>query len=386
MRILPPLTALAVAATLYVAVFERDRLMAGAAGDAPDPAAAAATAGPSDRPDADRPDLPVAMSVVAMPSQASDVDTAVIARGRTEAARQVEVRSETSGLVRSAPLRRGAFVTAGQVLCALDPGTRLVQQSEATARLAQARAQLRVAQVEADAAQRLGEGGFATETRRVSADAGVEAARAGIQAAEAAVAAAQAEIDRLTLTAPFDGLLETDTAELGSLLQPGSACATVIQLDPIKLVGFVPEAEVDRISVGAMAGARLISGREVVGRVTFLSRSADPTTRTFRVEVTVPNPDLAIRDGQTAEMLIAAEGVRAHLLPASSLTLDDTGRLGVRLADGPVARFAPVQVLRDTATGIWVSGLPDMVQVIVVGQDYVTDGSPITVTVQGAQP
>ncbi|MBN2630048.1 MAG: efflux RND transporter periplasmic adaptor subunit [Rhodobacteraceae bacterium] len=381
MRILPPLTALAVAATLYVAVFERDRLMAGAAGDTPDPTATATTAGAPDQPE-----VPVPMSVVVMPSQATDVEDAVIARGRTEAARQVEVRSETSGLVRSVPLRRGAFVTAGQVLCALDPGTRLVQQSEAEARLAQARAQLRVAQVEADAAKRLGESGFATQTRRISADAGVEAARAGIQAAEAAVAAARTEIDRLTLTAPFEGLLESDTAELGSLLQPGSACATVIQLDPIKLVGFVPEAEVDRISVGAMARARLISGREVVGRVTFLSRSADPMTRTFRVEVTVPNTDLAIRDGQTAEMLISAQGVRAHLLPASSLTLDDTGRLGVRLADGQTARFAPVQVLRDTAQGIWVTGLPDTVQVIVVGQDYVTDGSPITVTLQGAQP
>nr|WP_276612525.1 HlyD family efflux transporter periplasmic adaptor subunit [Pseudorhodobacter turbinis] len=91
----------------------------------------------------------------------------------------------------------------------------------------------------------------------------------------------------MTLSAPFDGLLETDTAELGALLQPGSSCATVIQLDPIKMVGFLAETDVDKVSVGAMAQARLASGREAVGRVTFLSRSADPLTRTFRVEVTV---------------------------------------------------------------------------------------------------
>ncbi len=43
----------------------------------------------------------------------------------------------------------------------------------------------------------------------------------------------------------------------------------MIQLNPIKLVGFVAETEVDQVSVGAMAGARLVSGREKTGRVSF---------------------------------------------------------------------------------------------------------------------
>jgi multidrug efflux system membrane fusion protein len=109
--------------------------------------------------------------------------------------------------------------------------------------------------------------------------------------------------------------------------------------------------------------------------VTFLSRSADPTTRTFRVELTVPNPDLSLRDGQTAEILIEAQGVMAHLLAASTLTLDDDGTLGVRAIDeGSAAKFYPVTVLRDTMEGIYVTGLPDQVDVITVGQEFVTDG------------
>lgn len=377
MRILPPLTALAVAATLYVAVFERDRLMATTAAEpAPSPASEPLASIPEDG----------AMSVVAVASQATMVQNAVIARGRTEAARQVDVRAETGGLVRSEPLRRGAFVTAGQPLCELAPGTRLQQEAEAQARVAEAQARLREAEINADAANRLSEGGFSSETRRISAEAALESARAGAQSAQSALDSIRIEISRLTVTAPFEGLLETDTAELGSLVQTGGACATVIQLDPIKLVGFVPEAEVDRISVGAMAGARLVSGREVQGRVTFLSRSADPATRTFRVEVTVPNADLAIRDGQTAEMLVAADGVMAHMLPASSLTLDNAGVLGVRLAVEGRASFAPVSVLRDTVDGMLVTGLPDQATVITVGQEYVTDGTPIVVILAGATP
>lgn len=371
MRILPPITALAVATALYLAVFERDRLFA------PEAADDAAVSSPEDAPLPENPPI----SVVAMDLVAVAVPNAVVARGRTEAARQVTVQSETSGLIVSPPLRRGSFVAEGQVLCRLDPGTRAAQAAEAQARLSEARARLTQAQNDFDTASQLTEGGFASETRRISAMAALEAARAGLQAAEAAVAVAATEIDRLTLTAPFQGLLETDTAELGALLQPGGACATIIQLDPIKIVGFLPETEVDRVSVGAMAGARLITGREIAGRVTFLSRSSDPATRTFRVEITVENADLSIRDGQTAEILIASEGAMAHLVPASALTLDDSGALGLRLVgDDNRALFAPVSVLRDTVAGVYVTGLPEQARIITLGQEYVRDGTQVIVS------
>ena len=220
------------------------------------------------------------------------------------------------------------------------------------------------------------------EAAVTSAEAGLKAARSGLESLEAAVESARAaveraetEIARLTITAPFAGLLESDAAELGSLLQPGALCATVIQLDPIKVVGFVPETEISRVALDARAGARLNGGRQVEGRVTFVSRSADPVTRTFRVEITVPNPGLEIRDGQTAEIAIEAEGQKAHLLAASTLTLNDAGRLGVRVVDADSrVRFVPVRVLRDTAEGVYVTGLPDEADVITVGQEYVTEG------------
>jgi len=150
----------------------------------------------------------------------------------------------------------------------------------------------------------------------------------------------------------------------------------------MKLVGFVPEAQVDRIAVGARAGARLATGAEVVGNVTFLSRSADPRTRTFRVEILVANAGLAIRDGQSADILIETEGTPAHLLPASALTLNDEGALGVRVVERGIVRFAPVTMLRDTANGVWLAGLPDRADVITVGQNFVTDGVPVRVTVE----
>ncbi len=395
MRVLSVLVAIIVSAVLYLAVFERDRLLSFAgATDAPAEATETVETAEEAEPEAATDDTSRVVSVVALKSEARDIDSAVLLRGRTEAARQVDVRAETSGLIISEPLRKGTSVTEGDLMCEIDPGTRetVLKQAqtslpEARARVAEATARQAEAEINYNAATKLSEDGFASETRVASAKAsieaamaGVEAAKSGVESAEVMIAAAQEDIERLNVKAPFAGLLETDTAELGTLMQPGALCATIIQLDPIKLVGFVPETEVVKVKTGALAGARLTSGREVQGQVTFLSRSADPQTRTFRVEIQVANPDLSIRDGQTAEILISSEGELAHLLPASALTLDDEGALGVRIVDQEVAGFSPISILRDTPEGVWVAGLREIEDVIVTGQEYVIDGVKVDVT------
>jgi multidrug efflux system membrane fusion protein len=353
MRPLPLVTALIVAGVLYLALIQRDAVLA-ALGVRPTEAAEQLV------------EAPVEMSVVALRSRAREIDRDVVLRGETEATRMVAVRAETSGRVVSEPLRKGADVSGGDVLCEIDPGTRIAE-------LEQARAALSEAEINHRAATELRERGFAPETREA-------ATRAAIQAARAAVERATTEIERLTMEAPFEGILETDTAELGALLQPGSVCATIIELDPLRGVGYAAETQVGRIVPGAAATLRLIDGTELRGEVAFVSRSADPETRTFRVDITVPNPDLATRAGQTALISIAAPGDAAHLLPGSALTLDDTGTLGVRTVDddGRVG-FAPVEVLRDTGSGMLVGGLPGRADVIVTGQEFVIDGQTVKV-------
>lgn len=417
MKMIPILTAILVVLGLYVLVFEREALMdfaqSPAAAEDPQQVDVAQT-DPADAPvlPAERGDHVV--KVVAIASQARNVDSAVVLRGRTEAARDVTVAAETSGLVISEPIDHGTYVAAGDVLCELDPGTRQASLAEARARLAEAEgripesqaaiaeatAKLREANQNVANARQLNQRGVSSETQLISAEAAAEAAAAGLQraqsgtasaeagieAAQAAVAAAQAEIDRLTITAPFAGLLETSTSELGSLMQPGSPCATIIQLDPIKLVGFVPEVDRSKVEIGAVAGARLTSGEDVVGEVTFISRSADEMTRTFRVEVDVPNDDLAISAGQTVEILVASDGRDAHLIPQSALTLDNEGALGVRTVSADdTALFMPVTLLRDTADGVWVTDLPDQVNIITVGQEFVVDGVQVAPTFEEAK-
>ncbi|WP_298557381.1 HlyD family efflux transporter periplasmic adaptor subunit [uncultured Aliiroseovarius sp.] len=406
MRLFPILTALLVVAGLFMLVFQRDTLdEAAGVADTSDIAAETETeAGADDQ---------TGLSVVVLKSTAREIETPIVIRGRTEATRRVELRAETSGQVVSDKLAKGSTVAKGDVMCRLDPGTRDASLAEAKARLAEAKArapeaEARVIEAQArldeatinlTAAEKLSEGGFASDTRVANARAGVETARAGvisarsgaassdaaIQSASAAVAGAEREIERLDIRAPFAGELETDTADIGTLLQPGALCVTLVQYDPVRVVGFVSELLVDQLSTELIANVRLASGRTLQGSVTFVADTADPATRTFRVDVEMlpTEGEIPVRAGQTAEIVVTGQGTVAHLLPQSALTLNDDGNLGVRVAlEDNTAGFMPVTVVRDSLQGVWVSGLGGAADVIIIGHHYVTDGSTLAITYQ----
>jgi multidrug efflux system membrane fusion protein len=139
------------------------------------------------------------------------------------------------------------------------------------------------------------------------------------------------------------------------------------------LVGFVPENAVSEINLGAKSIGITSSGQHIEGNVSFISKSADAATRTFRLEVTVPNPNEIISDGRTVEITVGSDGKSAHLLPSSSLTLNTSGEMGVRVVDGSISKFKKIFIIKDTPNGVWVSGLNKEENVIVVGQEYLTD-------------
>ena len=290
----------------------------------------------------------------------------VVMRGRTEAARSVVIRAETAGVVAAVPAAEGAFVARGQVLCRLAVDAR-------QASLDQARATWRSRQLQRQAAAQLAEKGYRSQTQVLEAQANLDAAQAQVRAAE--IALRQVEI-----RAPFSGVFDRRDAEIGAYLSPGQPCGTLIELNPLLVVGDAPETQAARLRVGAPATARLVSGQVLHGRVRFVAHDADPATRTYHLEVLIANPGNAVRSGLSADLSVGAGQGAAHLVPVSSLVLDAAGRQGVRYvqADGRVA-FAPVTVLEETPQGMWVSGLSGPVNVITVGQSFVADGQKVRV-------
>lgn len=290
----------------------------------------------------------------------------IIIRGRTEAEKKVVVRAETSGVVTATPAELGAIVQAGDTLCKIDVDARQAQ-------LAEARAALAKAQLDYEAAVKLNQEGFRAET-------GVAAAKAARDQAAAQAERARLELSKTDIKAPFDGVFDHRNVETGDFLNVGQACGTVIQPSPFLVVGAVSERDVGKIHKGDKGAARLATGEMIDGVVRFVASAADPATRTFKVELEVPNEDGKLRDGVTADFTVFAQSRQAYRIPRSALVLNDEGAVGVRTlsADNEV-RFEEIALLGEEAEGVFVTGLTGEPRVITRGQEFVSAGQIVNV-------
>jgi multidrug efflux system membrane fusion protein len=289
--------------------------------------------------------------------------------GRTEADRRVEVRAETGGRVVDKVVDKGQRVKEGDVMIRLNMDDR-------EARLKRAEASLEYRRVTYRASQSLAKSGFVADIKKAGDQSALEEARA-------ALAAIKLDIERTEIRAPFDGIVDELPVEVGDYVQSGgnmnsSIVAEVVDLDPIIVVCEVTERDGGRIRVGDQADVRLVTGERARGTVRYVARTANPTTRTFRVEIALANPDATIGEGITAEVRLQQGEILAHRVTPAILTLDDDGVVGVKVVeDGDRVAFRPVTIVADTSEGIWLSGLPERVTLITVGQEFVRDGQRV---------
>lgn len=285
----------------------------------------------------------------------------VVLRGRTESKRIVNVKAEIAGSVVSRPVERGMQVAQGDLLCEIAIDDREVSLQEA-------RAAFQTARIEHQGSLELKKQGLLSDVAIANSEARQEAAKAHLRRQELNFA-------RTRIVAPFDGVVEELQMNVGDYAVPGAACATLIDLDPMLVLADVTEAEVDNLMQDQAVVGLTATGRELSGSVSFIGKQSDQVTRTYPVEITVDNQDYSIRSGLTVTLRIGVEDVPAHQVSPSLLTLNDAGRMGLRiLDDSNRVVFRPVDILEDGAEGMWITGLPDTVHLITVGQEYVAIG------------
>ncbi len=284
--------------------------------------------------------------------------------GRTKPARTVQLKAETDGRVETIGLPRGAPARRGELLLKLDLRDR-------QARLEQARASVNEHQTAYAGQLELKAESYVSETQIAETLAKLEAARTELKRAEL-------DLEHMSIRAPFDGIILDRVVEAGDYVKSGDAVATFVDNTSVIVTGSVAEQDVARVTVGKIATARLATGQEARGRVRYVSPVADEATRTFTVELELPNPDGQLPAGVTAEMRIQTGEVLAHRVSPSLLTLATDGRLGVQTvdADGEV-EFHAVEIARSEPNGVWVTGLPETANVIIVGQGYVSAGQRV---------
>ena len=188
------------------------------------------------------------------------------------------------------------------------------------------------------------------------------------------------ELNRTEVKAPFSGYIEK-IVKPGNFLERGQICATIIQLNPITFVAEVPESDINKVNEGQQVVLNLITGETIEGKLTFVSKSASSLTRTFKVEAEIENRNGLIRDGITSEMIIKTSKIKAHKITPSVLMLNDKGILGIKIIrDLEIVKFLPITILEDSEDGIWVTGIPNQIQLITQGQGFVEDDQKVLVS------
>jgi RND family efflux transporter MFP subunit len=341
-------------------------------------------------------DQPVAVDVVRVKAAPSSLPLEL--PGETRGWYQSTIYARVNGYVSKWSADIGDKVRKGQVLATIDTPDLDAQLQAAQQQLAVAQSEVQVAQANADFARTTFErwndspkGVVApqeTEEKKAAYDSGI----AEFKAALAKVSAAQAEVDRLEafqeykrVTAPFDGVITVRRIDIGDLVTAGSTSNTTLlysiaQADVIRVFVDVPQAVSGQIAVGMPAHTTSNSypGRAFPGKVTRTARAIDPESRTLKVEVDIPNPDLILLPGMYVQVRFDLKQGDLLEVPASAMMFRTVGPQVAVVGDDGRVSFHNVTIAADNGDVVEIgSGLDPTDRVALNLSSQVADGDHV---------
>lgn len=328
------------------------------------------TEAPADQTASAEEKAPKLVKVEITASQAQAMLREAIVSARTAPVRSVRVRAQTSGRVSEIVAQRGALITKGAVIAriALD---------ERQAQLRQAKAVLQQRSLQYKAAERLHKQDYMTEVELAQS-------KANLEIAQAEVDRTNKDISHTVLRAPFTGVLDQRPVEVGDYVKVGDEIGYVIEQDPFIVRGSVSEDQVALLKVGQSGSATLINDEIREGKVRYISGEADEQTRTYQVELEIPNPQGRLIAGTSAQLRLPLEEVSAHQLEPAVLTLNKDGEFGIKSVDkSNHVHFHKADIVRNEEGKVWLSGLPETLEVITVGQGFVSAGDKVIIDRDG---
>ena len=216
------------------------------------------------------------------------------------------------------------------------------------------------------------------ELQSLSEEKELSASYATLKAVDARLAMLQEQLDFTVISAPQDGWLETINVEIGEFASDNKPVAHLMGLQELILDVPVPQARIADISIGDRAAVEIIGHGMVSGTVSKIASTANSATRTFTVEVSLPNTNGALRAGMSAEASITIDSVQAFKISPAHLNVDEDGQLTAKVvdADNKVATKA-VSLVRSSGNSAYISGLADGTIVLAAGQAFLSEGEVV---------
>lgn len=280
--------------------------------------------------------------------------------GSTESYRKIMLLSEVPGKVIRIFEHEGTVLKKDTPILELDP-------QGFKSRYEEAKAALKARKIERDAT-------YTLYKKQLKSESNLAAAEAALDAAEAQLLQSQYQLEARTIKAPFDGKLNKLYVKIGSIIDK-DPFGEMIGDGIFLVVTHISEKHVGRIEVGGKAQIRLVDGTYLVGKIRYISDSANMATRTYRIEIEIPNEARLVKDGLSAEVELLLPSIPAIHLPASMFVLDDDGNIGVRgVSPDDSVEFHPATIVDENEYGFWITGLSDDVNLITTGQGFVRKG------------
>lgn len=319
------------------------------------------------------------INVEVRPVEATSFTERIRLTGTVHANRDVLVAAEESGRIEEILVEKGSTVRSGQPIVRIDDAL-LGSDVE------QARARARLAQDTWERRKRLWENdGVGTEQSYLEA-------KYAAQEAAAALARLEERLARTTIRAPFGGVLDERRVEVGSMVSPGTPVARIVDLDPVKVVGGVPERYASDVETGTAATVTfdVLPGEMYEGELTYVAATVNPDNRTFGVEFTLPNPEGAIKPEMVANIALVRRVLSdVVVVPQESLVRTEDGfrAFVVEESEGrTVARARSVETGASQENRVVIHrGLAPGERLVVVGQQMVADGDRVRIVGSGAE-
>ena len=345
----------------------------------------------------------------------SQIDQSIELQGQTTHNKKIDVKSETTGNIINIAFKRGDKVSKGEELIKISIENRKellnsakkdldrlnkeleLNEKNKINRLSQNKELIKLYEIEFASAKQLIDKGLSSKSKLSLASFNLANARSDqedilitFESQQSSIGAQIAnvrsqlknielDIDKTVINSPFSGIISDKMIEESEYITPGNIMFTIIDLNPIKIQGYLSEFDVNKVSLGTKAIIENTNGLKKNGTISFISPSAETSTRTFEITIEADNADLSFKSGITTKITIAGSELKAHKIPPSILTLQDDGTVGVKAVnDENIVIFYPTTSVKDTIDGIWVSGLPDKVNLIVTGQEYVAVGESVS--------
>ena len=186
------------------------------------------------------------------------------------------------------------------------------------------------------------------------------------------------EFNKVALFAPFTGILLDGHKIGGELVMPGEKVYELIDLSTLKIFGYINENEILNITLDNKVKISIL-GENIEGKIDYISPISDPNTKTFEIVVKVDNKNYRFKDGLSSMISIKKGEVLVHKISPSILALGDDGALGVKVINNESeVLFKEIQVIEDTSEYMLVTGLDEKEQIIIVGQQYVSNGEEVS--------